>query len=228
MTRHYVSYFLNDVLSVSYHLHWLCKRSVFANRHHISTLLLEEGFFFLQFSAPLRSPFPLSGWTRAVHAGTCSPCSSLLGAGSASVCAFEYYNSHTGGPSISPFLPPDQSLWATARLVLTKPPPTTTTITDFRTQKSSIFSEFLPTGLKSFPLDAPTASLMWLQPVGVCLHCLTSLYGSLISFGNYSVDRDIGSGLCYVLTPWIPDWFAMGRMQYPIGDISPRWHTACP
>ncbi|GAA6095270.1 uncharacterized [Tachysurus ichikawai] len=79
-----------------------------------STLLVPVNrvgiFTCLQFSAPLRSPFPLSGWTRAVHAGTCSPCSSLLGAGSASVCAFEYYNSHTGGPSISPFLPPDQSL----------------------------------------------------------------------------------------------------------------------
>lgn len=97
-----------------------------------------------QFSAPLRSPFPLSGWTRALHAGTCSPCSSLLGAGSARVWGFEYYNSQTSGPSISPSLPPERSLRATARLVLTKPPPTTTTAattttttTDFRNRKSS-------------------------------------------------------------------------------------------
>lgn len=75
-------------------------------------------------------------------------------------------------------------------------------------------SELLPTGLKSFPLDAPIAPLLWLQRVGVCLYCLTWLSGSLITFGNYSVDRDIGSGLCYVRTSRIPDCSDMGRMKY--------------
>ena len=55
-----------------------------------------------QFSAPLRSPFPLSGWTVALHAGTCSPYSSLLMVAGARACVTEYYKSHFENPPSAP------------------------------------------------------------------------------------------------------------------------------
>lgn len=55
-----------------------------------------------QFSAPLRSPFPLSGWTVALHAGTCSPYSSLLVVTKARAYVAEYYKSHFENPPSAP------------------------------------------------------------------------------------------------------------------------------
>lgn len=78
-------------------------------------------------SAPLRSPFPLSGWILAVHAGTCSPRSSLLRANAVRAWMSEHYNSHTSSAPSAPLsLPPDQRQRDTVRT-----PP------DFQNRKSS-------------------------------------------------------------------------------------------
>lgn len=142
----------------------------------IFTLLLGYG---LQFSAPLRSPFPLSGWILAVHAGTCSPRSSLLRANAVRAWMSEHYNSHTrSAPSAPLSLPPDQRQRDTVRT-----PP------DFQNRKSSRLvnceRQERKTGLKPLSWCANIFQ-MSVKRVGARLYNLTSLFGSLIAFWNYS------------------------------------------
>lgn len=135
-----------------------------------------------QFSAPLRSPFPLSGWTVALHAGTCSPYSSLLVVTKARAYVAEYYKSHFENPPSAPLSHQTRDRYGTDCLDETP--------LDFQNQKPTEIS-----GLqRRRSRNAKFAHLPYMliistqdERVGGCFCNLTSLSGSLITFWNYSV-----------------------------------------
>lgn len=159
-------------------------------RSRYARVSLREGVFSLcysgtgfQFSAPLRSPFPSSGWIPEVHAGTCSPRSSLLRTKEFRAWMSEDYNSHSSAAPSAPLsLSPDQRQRDTVRT-----PP------DFQNRKSSRLvncdRQERKKGLKHLSWCADILQ-MSVKRVSARLFDLTSLSGSLITFWNNSaLDR---------------------------------------